>query len=248
MLLMEMLKIPPHSESLADGVVQALHRGISEGALDPQETYSVYQLAETLGVSRSPVREGLLRMAQAGLVEIRKNRGFRVILPRKQDIEEIFEIRLALEPPAARRASEVGTNEQFFSLRQALDKLATTVRNNDRASFWAADRALHVTLLKMSGNRRIIEIIQALRENTSLLGPPTTASGRSLTEILADHEPVVTAVLARDGNRAEKAMRTHLQRTGELLANNIREVDPCSACQAGIHRSRVSRVCVINFS
>jgi DNA-binding GntR family transcriptional regulator len=222
MLLMPALRLPSASPSLADAVAQAVRDGIAAGELVPETTYSVYQLADLLGVSRSPVREGMLRLAEAGLVEIRRNRGFRVLRPRARDVEEIVEIRLALEPPAARKAALRGTDEEHAAIRSALDAMAVAAARGDDASFWPADRALHDLLLRAAGNARAAAVVAQLRSTTALLGPPTTASGRTLAEIHAEHEPVVTAVLARDGAAAEAAMRAHLEATGELLTANLR--------------------------
>jgi DNA-binding GntR family transcriptional regulator len=217
MLLMPQLSLPPEAPSLADAVAQAVRDGVAAGQLVPSRTYSVYQLAELLGVSRSPVREGLLRLAEAGLVEIRRNRGFRVLPPRAHDVEEIIGIRLALEPPAARRAALTGTEEQHAALRAVLDRMAGA----DEAAFWAADRELHDLLLRIADRPRSAEIVARLRTTTALLGPPTTASGRTLTEIHAEHEPVVAAVLARDGDAAFAAMHAHLEATGALLVAHL---------------------------
>jgi DNA-binding GntR family transcriptional regulator len=222
MLLVPELALPSEAPTLADAVALSVRHGVAAGELVPDQTYSVYQLAELLGVSRSPVREGLLRLAQAGLVEIRRNRGFRVLPPRAHDIEEIIGIRLALEPPAARLAAEQATDEQHATIRAALATMAAAATRGDDASFWPADRALHDLLLRASGRPRTAAIVEQLRSTTALLGPPTTASGRTLTEIHAEHEPVVTAVLARDGAAAESAMRAHLEATRGLLMANLR--------------------------
>src|SRR6478672_598431 len=110
MLLMVRLSLP-------DAVVDAVRAGITAGELVPDETYSVYQLADLLDVSRSPVREALVRLAEAGLVQINRNRGFRVVIPQARDIEEIIDIRLALEPAAARRAAEHATDDEHAAIR-----------------------------------------------------------------------------------------------------------------------------------
>ncbi|WP_033345889.1 GntR family transcriptional regulator [Catenuloplanes japonicus] len=214
---MPQLSLPSEAPSLADAVAQAVRDGVAAGQLVPSRTYSVYQLAELLGVSRSPVREGLLRLEAAGLVEIQRNRGFRVLPPRAADVEEIIGIRLALEPDAARLAALHGTDAQHALLRDTLDTMARA----DGEAFWAADRALHDLLLRTAGRPRSAAIVAQLRTTTALLGPPTTASGRTLAEIHAEHEPVVAAVLARDGDAAFAAMRAHLSATGALLMANL---------------------------
>lgn len=211
------LTLPGGAASLADAVVGAVRTGVTSGALRPAETYSVYQLAEVLGVSRSPVREAITRLADAGLVEIARNRGFRVIVPTQHDVAEIVELRLALEPRAARLAAERGTEEQHDGVRATLAAMAAAAERDDEAAFWPADRALHDALLRAAGNGRAADIVGQLRATAALLGPPTTASGRTLAEVLAEHRPIVDAVLARDGRAAEERMRQHLESTGRLL-------------------------------
>ncbi len=229
MLLVPSLVLPPEAPTLADAVAQAVRDGVAAGELVPDRTYSVYQLAELLGVSRSPVREGLLRLAEAGLIEILRNRGFRVLPPRAHDIEEIFGIRLALEPPAARLAAERGTAAQHAAIRAALATMETAAERD----FWPADRALHDLLLRTAGKPRTAALVAGLRSTTALLGPPTTASGRTLAEIHAEHVPLVSAVLARDGAAAEAAMRAHLEATGQLLLRTL----SAAAAPGSPHRS-----------
>ena len=212
---MPTLTLPRAAPSLTDAVVEAVRTGVQEQQLVPGEVYSVYQLAELLGVSRSPVREALLRLAEVGLVEIARNRGFRVVLPTAHDVEEIFEIRLALEPAAARRAAERGCPEAA----DLLARMARAAADDDEPGFWAADRALHRAILVAAGNRRAAEVVEQLRATTALLGPPTTATGRTLAEIHAEHRPLVEAVLGGDTAAAESAMRDHLEHTRALLTS-----------------------------
>src|SRR6476620_2281852 len=138
MLLMVRLSLPHGASSLADAVVDAVRAGITAGELLPDETYSVYQLAALLEVSRSPVREALLRLAEAGLVQINRNRGFQVVIPRARDITAIFDIRLALEPAAARRAAELAADDEHAAIRAAFEGLGAAVHDEDR--FWLADQ------------------------------------------------------------------------------------------------------------
>lgn len=214
---MPTLTLPSERSTLADAVAVAVREAIAAGELIEGTTYSVYQLAELLGVSRSPVREALLRLADAGLVQIARNRGFRVVLPTRHDVEEIFEIRLALEPAACRRAAGYADDETRRGITAHLDAMRTAADSDDPESFWPADRALHDALLRAAGNGRAAVIVDQLRAATALLGPPTTATGRTLMEIHAEHAPVVAAVVSNDPELAERAMRTHLETTAALL-------------------------------
>ncbi|GAA2032536.1 GntR family transcriptional regulator [Terrabacter terrae] len=216
---MVQLALPDGAPSLAEAVVGAVRSGIAAGELLPDQTYSVYQLADLLGISRSPVREALLRLAEAGLVRIDRNRGFRVLKPQARDIEEIFDLRLALEPVAARRAAEHAGDAERDEIREAFAAMRAATSDEDR--FWVADHAVHDRLMHAGGNRRAATIIERLRVTTALLGPPTTTAGRTLAEIRDEHEPIVTAILRRDGDAAERAMRDHLEHTGRLLARSL---------------------------
>ncbi len=90
-----------------------------------------------------------------------------------------------------------------------------------RGAFWVADHDLHDRLMRAGGNQRAAAVIDRLRATTALLGSPTTTAGRTLSEICAEHEPIVTAILRRDGAGAERAMRRHLEHTGRLLARTL---------------------------
>jgi DNA-binding GntR family transcriptional regulator len=205
--------------SLTDRVMAEVRDGIRDRRFVPEETYSVYQLADLLGVSRSPVREAMLKLSEAGLVEIARNRGFRVVLPDPRDVAEIFAVRLALEPAAARRAAVRGVD-----LAGPYADLDDAARAGDAEAFWAADRAWHDTVLRGAGNGRAADIVAGLRATTALLGPPTR---RSLADVRDEHAPVVAAVLAGDPDAAESAMRSHLVHTGRLLMAQVGgESDP----------------------
>jgi DNA-binding GntR family transcriptional regulator len=198
--------------TLAEGVVENVRAMVRDGRLQPGELYSVQQIAERLGVSRSPAREGLLRLAESGLVRFERNRGFRVVVPQARDIAEIFAVRLALEPAAAAREARTGAvAEQLSGL---LAQMHRTAAAGDEEAFWSFDRALHGLLL--DGNARAAQVVADLRSATRLLGARTSAS-RSLTLIAQEHEPIVAAVADRDPVAAERAMREHLERTGRLL-------------------------------
>src|ERR1700733_6256472 len=109
------LSAPP--ASLTDQAVAAIREAVRDGALVPGQLYSAYQIAAYLGVSRSPVREALMRLAEAGMVSFERNRGFRIVLPGPRDIAEVFGLRLLLEVPAARQAAGSATTELVAGLR-----------------------------------------------------------------------------------------------------------------------------------
>ena len=216
MLLMPALTLPAERPSLTDAVVEAVRDGVQHGELVPGEVYSVYQLADLLGVSRSPVREAMLRLAEAGLVEIARNRGFRVVLPTRP--RRRGDLRGPPRPRAGRRAPRRRARLPRGPRPGIAARHGRAAAHGDEPAFWAADRALHRAILRrrrQPPRRRASS--SSCAPTTALLGPPTTATGRSLAEIHAEHRPVVDAVLAGDPAAAEAAMRAHLEHTCALL-------------------------------
>src|SRR3954471_15315411 len=139
--------LPQARRSLAEQVISEVRRAVHTGAMVPGRLYSVYQVAEQLNVSRSPVREALLRLAEAGLVQVERNRGFRVVLPHPREIVEIFGVRLALELPAVHRGAGGDPAELAESLRVTMEEMAAAVEAGDEALFFHLDQALHDHIL-----------------------------------------------------------------------------------------------------
>jgi DNA-binding GntR family transcriptional regulator len=205
------------SESLTDQVVLAVRDAVASGRMTPDTLYSVYQLAAELGVSRSPVREALLRLAEVGLVVIERNRGFHVVLPQPREIAEIFAVRIALEVPAVEFVATPGKGALSASLRQELDEALTAADEGDESSFSIHDRLFHDTILRAAGNERARRIVTELRETTRLLGASTADHVRTLYDIHQEHGPIVEAIVASDAGAARGAMLWHLTNTGILL-------------------------------
>jgi DNA-binding GntR family transcriptional regulator len=211
------LKLRPLSHagrSLAEQVISEVRRAVHTGAMVPGRLYSVYQVAEQLNVSRSPVREALLRLAEAGLVQVERNRGFRVVLPHPREIVEIFGVRLALELPAVRRVARTGSAE----LGATLEEMAAAVEAGDEPLFFQLDQALHDHILVAAGNGRARAIVGGLRDTMRILGTSTDDQSRTLRQVHEEHAPIVTAVAAADPEGAVRAMRAHLTNTGLILA------------------------------
>jgi DNA-binding GntR family transcriptional regulator len=187
--------------SLTDQAAAAIRRSVAEGSLQAGALYSAHDVAERLGVSRSPVREALLRLAEAGLVSF----------------EEIFELRLLLEVPAARTAARRADPSLDADLRSELAAMDRAAARGEPGLFMRHDRALHARILDAAGNRRLAATVAALREATVVLGASTVARSRDLHDIWAEHAPIVAAVEARDAAAAARAMREHITNTGRLL-------------------------------
>ncbi|MBY4212521.1 GntR family transcriptional regulator [Rhodococcus fascians] len=198
-------------------VVVAVRSAVDTGVMKPGVKYSVYQLADQLGVSRTPVRDALLRLEEAGLIRFEARQGFYILFPHPREIADIFAIRLALELPAVRRAAVVCTAETAKMLTTRMQLMHDAIERSDEKAFAAHDTLLHDHILEAADNARARKIVATLRESTRLLGASTAERTRTLSDIENEHTPIIDAISRKDPDAAEAAMRSHLVSTGRLL-------------------------------
>jgi DNA-binding GntR family transcriptional regulator len=163
------------------------------------------------------VREALLQLARQGIVQPVRNRGFRVVATSPKDLQDIFEVRMWLEVPAARLAVERGRPSDIKGIRVAYTAMLRSAKANNESQMWKFDRAFHLALMSASGNRQAALYVDSLRDLVLRRGR-LTLGVRSLVEIAEDHLPIIVAVEDRSGAEAAKAMRAHLTRTASLLS------------------------------
>jgi DNA-binding GntR family transcriptional regulator len=202
---------------LVSRAATAVREAIASGELIPGSLYSVNQVATQLGISRTPVREAILGLADSGLVQVARNRGFRVVVPDGKQLYDILDLRLMVEVPAARRAVESANPGLTSRLESELQAMLLAASVDDETAFVQHDRGFHTAILEAAGNGVLISVVAGLRDGILSLGASTAGQTRSLRAIADEHAPLLLAVRARDPDAAEAAMRTHLEHTRDLL-------------------------------
>ncbi|GAA1868466.1 GntR family transcriptional regulator [Pseudonocardia ailaonensis] len=198
-------------------VLAALRAAVISGELVPGTLYSVHTLAAQLGVSRTPVREALIKLAQQGMVRFERNRGVRVLLTSLHDLEEVFALRLLLEPPAVARAVTRLDDSTRREVRRAFAAMEKAAKADDDFTMFEHDRRFHRSLLEASGNARLAAHVDGLRDMVLRRGVSTARESRSLDEIVAEHRLILDLVESGDSHGAADAMRAHIRHTAELL-------------------------------
>jgi DNA-binding GntR family transcriptional regulator len=198
-------------------VLGVLRLAIVRGELIPGSLHSVGVLADSLQVSRTPVREALIELAAQGMVRFERNRGVRILQTSLHDLDEIFELRLLLEVPATKRAVERMTTAVRRTLKTRLAAMERAADAGDEDGLWAHDRGFHLQLLLQSGNRRLVSYVDSLRDMVLVRGVSTAGRTRTLAEIVEEHRTILVKVEAGDSDGAAEAMRLHISHTAELL-------------------------------
>lgn len=203
--------------NMATQVMNHIRNEIQDGGMEPGVWYSVYQISSDLNISRSPVRDGLLRLEEAGLIQFSRNRGFQVIKPQPEDIAEIFALRLCIEPSTAARAAVYRTDQHLNVLEYTYNKMQLAAAQCDEPTFFDWDQKFHEVIMEAGNSLRGAEFLNRLRVHTRLLSDTTTRRFRSLESIHAEHQPILEAIHQHDSQGARTALESHISTTGKLL-------------------------------
>lgn len=235
---------------LNDQVLGVIKNEILEGKLPPRMRLHVGQLAERFGVSPTPVKNALGRLATEGLVEFGERGGAFVSQLTERDIEEIIEIRAMIETFAAQRAILTGTDADWDHLETVTEALRREILPDGSirvAGFSANDLAFHRYLIALSGNERLAVLYESqhvytmvARAHYRLLDDPgdyKPQEGGSM-HVYHEHLAIVRALRARDLEGVESAIKHHL----DMVLRFARSAAPAGAAngRAGKKRERVS--------
>ncbi|WP_314178559.1 GntR family transcriptional regulator [Streptomyces winkii] len=202
----------PERHSVRAQVLAALREALLSGELAPGEVYSAPALAESLGVSATPVREAMQRLVCEGAVETVPNRGFRIAVCSDRDLAELAEIRVLLEIPSVLETARTMPPECWESLRPYADETLAVADLGDRAAYADADCAFHCALLELTGNRQLVAIAADIQRRAQRRPAPTAPSLRTqeLVRDASDHMALLDALRTRDLTTVERLMRAHV--------------------------------------
>ncbi|MEL6264388.1 MAG: GntR family transcriptional regulator [Pseudomonadota bacterium] len=178
------------------------------------------EIALRLGMSRTPVREALIRLEAEGLVELIPRRGARVLPVRAEDMREIYEILTPLESDAAAALALRGLDgEALHPLSAATDRMEEALDGNDLDTWAAEDDRFHRTLLTLHGNRRLMTVVQAMVDQAHRARIVTLRLRDLPWRSIQEHRRILEALEAGDPEGARRAYRAHRERAAhELLA------------------------------
>jgi DNA-binding GntR family transcriptional regulator len=198
-------------------VTDLLRDDILGGVFPPGERLIELQLTERYGVGRAAVRAALVELDSEGLVQREANRGATVRRISVAEAVEITEARAALEGLIARLAAERATDDDRKALQAVVDEMATAVAAGDALAYSKLNRRLHRSLCTIARHRVADELVANLRNRAAHHQFRLALVPGRPTESLGQHQAIVAAVTAGDGDAAESAMRDHLASVIEVL-------------------------------
>lgn len=199
--------------SVREEVTDVLRGAIVSGEMRPGELYSAAGLGERFGVSATPVREAMLDLGKQGLVEVVRNRGYRVTALSEADLDHITQIRQLLEPTASAEAVPHITDAELEALRALASAIVDAAAEGDLVSYVNADREFHLRLLAAAGNPRLVRIVDDLRAQTRLYGLSALVASGRLVDSAQEHVEMCDLIASGDAKKLKKLMGTHLGHT-----------------------------------
>jgi DNA-binding GntR family transcriptional regulator len=201
----------------ADRAYAALVRAIATCQLQPGAAFNERDQAAALGMSRTPLRQALHRLALEGLVETIPQRGVFVSLLDPKEIVDNTVVREVLEVEMLRRIIVEEREIDFTTLDRLLDRMKKYIEASDAIGFLEADEEFHLTLAALAGNRPALEAIHRSWIHVNRVRYLQHQGTRGLSAALGEHRAMLTGLRRRDTERTEAAVRAHMHRSRARL-------------------------------
>ena len=210
---------------LRDVVFNTLRRAILTGELKPGERLMEIHLANRLGVSRTPIREAIRKLELEGLVTMIPRRGAEVAQITEKSLQDVLEVRRALDALCAELACDRITAEGKVSLKKACDYFEEVTRTGDAVAIAEADVALHDIIVQATGNQRLVQLINNLSEQMYRYRFEYIKDESGHENLINEHRMIYESIMNGDKEKAAAAARLHIDNQERSIIRQIR-IDP----------------------
>lgn len=210
------------SRSLALQVHAALLELIRAGQLQPGERVVIERLAEQLGVSQTPVREAVARLAQEGLVVEGASGRLQIVALSEQYVRDVFLVRGALEGLCAELATQRIAAAELDELRRQMGETSAALARGDHGPYTRSDASLHALLIARAANAVLAKELSSLQPHVDLIRSYSQRNdGAHLRDSHQEHLAILAALAARDSALARSATERHIRNAGERIVHLI---------------------------
>ncbi len=196
---------------------ESIREAILSHRMEPGQMLSIGRLADELGISRTPVRDALLRLAEEGFISMVPFRGAFVTSISPRDVEEVYELRSLLHGYAARLAATRLGEKEWAEAEAVLDRGAEARRQGDYVRALACGGEFHDIITSCVENTQILGVLAQLRAHRARIRHVLSEMRERLDRSDAEHRQILATLRAKDPETAERLMRAHLDYTKEQL-------------------------------
>ena len=209
---------------LRDVAFHTLRKGILHGDLKPGERLMEIQMANRLGVSRTPVREAIRMLELEGLVINIPHKGAQVAKITEKDLQDVLEVRKGLEEMSVRLACERITEEELEALHAASREFEVREKESEDIMRLAeADEAFHAIIYEASRNRRLVQLINNLSDQMFRYRIEYLKDEDNRQSLIREHDTLWQCLRDHDENRCRKTMRQHIDRQMDAVMQRIEQ-------------------------
>ncbi|MAX26742.1 MAG: GntR family transcriptional regulator [Phycisphaeraceae bacterium] len=201
---------------LADQVYDVIRMGILSGDYLPGMRLVEEELVATLGVSRTPVREALRRLAEQGMVDLQPRKRIEVAQLAETELEDVWAARLALESESVRSFVKRADDEAITELKQLQKACLDAWERRDKGQLFACESAFHLAIPRLAGNKTITALLERLDARIQLARLVLCTREEKIGKEIATHKQIINALAKRDIKAAVKAMQNHIGQVGRL--------------------------------
>jgi DNA-binding GntR family transcriptional regulator len=211
----------------ADTAYEAIRAGILAGDHAQGDRLREEELADVIGVSRTPIREALRRLQADGLVELGTNRGAQVVSYTEADLQEIFDLRALIEPYAHGLAADTvdaATLDRLRELADGMEEQQHGSGDRSRGRIAELNREFHTTIVQASGSDRVMALLQQVVQVPIVHRTFHRYTPEALARSFEHHRELIDALVAGDGTWAAAVMRSHVHAARAALLGGHRRV------------------------
>ncbi len=208
---------------LRDVVFQTLREAILKGDLRPGERLMELQLAAKLGVSRTPIREAIRMLEQEGLAVTIPRKGAEVARMTEKNMEDVLQIREALDDLAVQVACDKMTEQQLKNLTLAMKNFENAIQTGNLSKIVAYDVEFHDIIYESTDNPKLVTLLSNLREQIYRYRVEYLKGKENYPMLIKEHETILEALREKNKERVVEAMRSHIRNQAETVKNIIRE-------------------------
>lgn len=209
---------------LREVIFNTIREAIIVGELKPGERLMEVQLAEKMGVSRTPVREAIRKLELEGLVNMLPRKGAHVAELSVKDIMDVLEVRASLDGLAASLCAERITDDEMRSLKSAHMQFVNHVEKENLQGSIKKDVEFHEVIYRSSRNDKLISILNNLREQVHRFRVIYLKDYMSPKELIKEHISIYEAIVAKDPVAAQKAAEMHIKRQEEAIIKSLKNI------------------------
>lgn len=224
-----MVKQSASTKSSTHRATETIRDMIFRGELEAGSDHLESELAERLGMSRTPVREATLMLEGQGLLRIRPRKGVRIAAQSAQDMDEIYEILTELECVSVQRAARMRpSSTELAALEATLQEMDAALTASDLYAWAEADERFHTELVRLGGNAKILSIVRSVNDQVRNARLSTLHLRPAPTKSAEDHRQVYRAIEDGDAVLAEQVHRAHRDAARKMLVGLLWGQEPAT--------------------